>query len=216
MKRYAMVLLLLALPARAQDIPLSKILIDGEGWKPASDETATALKRPSPVEVKTNTSWSYHIRDGKLMLAPKGPEAIGPRGIKLPSGLNRPAGLTVSADKSTLFVGDAEGKHIWAFRIESNGDLTCGDRYCPLRMKNNADKASGVTALATDAVGCIYAATPQGVQIFDPTGRLCGVLKKPADTPPTAMAFGGREGNMLYVAHGDQVFVRKLQVTGAK
>jgi enterochelin esterase family protein len=215
MQRYAIVLLFLAVPARAQDIPLSRILIDGEGWRAANDEFATALKKPIPAEVKTNTSWKYHISDGKLTVVATGAQAIGPREIKVP-GLNRPSGLTLSADRTTLFVGDAEGKHIWAFRIENSGNLTGGDRYCPLRMKKKDDTTSGVATLATDAVGCIYAATPQGVQIFDPTGRLCGVLTKLVDTPPTAMAFGGPDGNMLYVAHGDQVFVRKLQVKGAK
>src|SRR5262249_8334774 len=38
MKRYVIVLLLLAAPARAQDIPLSKILVEGEGWKPARQD----------------------------------------------------------------------------------------------------------------------------------------------------------------------------------
>src|SRR5262245_14370106 len=174
MKRYVVVLLLLAAPARAQDIPLSKILVDGEGWKPArqDDPFAASLRKPEKP-VARSILWRYEIDEQKNELVGNysGPETVIRIETTKPTGIHRASGLTVSRDKSTLFGGDAEGKHVWAFRIEEDGKLTGGDRYCALRMKPG-EKASGVKALTTDSVGCIYAATPLGVQIFDPTGRL--------------------------------------------
>src|SRR5262249_45138549 len=130
-------------------------------------------------------------------------------------GVASPSGSALSPDESTLFVGDAEGSHVWAFRIEKDGRLTAGERYCPLRVKSG-QKASGVTALATDAAGRVYAATPLGVQVFDPTGRLSGVMTHPAPGKPlVGLAFGGPDRKTLYVSTSDTVYARKSKVQGA-
>jgi enterochelin esterase family protein len=110
-------------------------------------------------------------------------------------------------------VADAEGRHLWAFRIEADGRLTFGEPYYPLRVKPGQADA-GVTALATDAAGRVYAATPLGVQVFDPTGRLAGVLLKPAAAPLTALTFGGKDLDTLYVACGDRIYARKTKAKG--
>jgi len=128
-------------------------------------------------------------------------------------GIGRPAGLALSPDDSTLFVGDAAGSAIWAFRVETDGMLTAGEPYCPLRTKPG-EKESGVTCVLSDTVGRIYAGTPIGVQIFDPTGRLCGVLNRPCEGKLTALAFGGTDLNVLYMACGDSLFSRQMLAKG--
>jgi len=45
-------------------------------------------------------------------------------------------------DGGTLVVGDASGAHLWAFRIEKNGDLSSPEKYYPLRLRYG-DKRSG-------------------------------------------------------------------------
>ena len=127
----------------------------------------------------------------------------------------RPAGIALWPDGRTLVVGDADGKHLWAFRAEKNGDLTCGDRYYALRVKPGTT-ASGVTALTVDSKGLLYAATPLGIQVFDPTGRLCGVIANPDGATPERIWFTGKPGDQLYVVHGNlqNVFARKIQAKG--
>jgi enterochelin esterase family protein len=73
------------------------------------------------------------------------------------------------------------------------------------------ETASGVTALTVDDKGRVYACTPLGVQVFDPTGRLSGVLLKPADGDLTAVALGGPDGDTLFVACGEKIFARKTK-----
>jgi enterochelin esterase family protein len=68
-----------------------------------------------------------------------------------------------------------------------------------------------VRGLAVDDKGRLYACTPLGVQVFDPTGRLSGVMLKPCDGELTAAAFGGDKGDLLFVLCGDKVFVRKTK-----
>ncbi|HJZ56130.1 MAG TPA: hypothetical protein VKE74_14275, partial [Gemmataceae bacterium] len=70
-----------------------------------------------------------------------------------------------------------------------------------------------VTGLRVDKDGRIYAATPLGVQVFDPTGRLCGVMHAPAPGTMHDLTF---EGDQLTVWVGDVKYARRLKTTGVK
>ena len=65
-----------------------------------------------------------------------------------------------------------------------------------------------------DRVGRLYAATSQGIQVFDPTGRLCGVLLKPEREAATALTFGGPDFDRLYVLCNNKLYARKLKTKG--
>lgn len=239
-----------ALPAMGQDMPLSQVLIDGEGWKVAhkgysqvfeivtlqnlgsgtptgeisvlhsngsdwiapSGKVSTVEKAPQRECVQgLHYLWSEYSTDKRkktIEVRPDLPGAIGYQ--RKVDGLACPSGIAVSPDGGTLYVGDAEGKFIWAFVRDG---VKTGQPYCPLRMPRGA-KASGVTALATDTDGRVYAVTPLGVQIFDPTGRLCGVLTKPTNEPLVGIAFGGPDGHSLYLASKTAVYVRKVKSQG--
>jgi enterochelin esterase family protein len=60
----------------------------------------------------------------------------------------------------------------------------------------------------------LYAATDLGIQVFDPTGRLCGVLLKPKDEPLIGVAFGGSDNDRLFTVCGDKLYSRKLKTRG--
>jgi enterochelin esterase family protein len=67
--------------------------------------------------------------------------------------------------------------------------------------------------MAVDRVGRYYVTSALGVQVFDPTGRLCGVLSKPQiDAPLTSCTLAGEGHNTLFVTNGDKVFRRVLTV----
>src|SRR5262249_55513948 len=150
-----------------------------------------SLRMGGSVPVTSANGIQYGINDEKKVIVGEYQDGVKrkQREFAVP-GLNRPSGITLWPDGRRLVVGDADGKHLWAFRVEKGGDLTAGDRYYALRVKRGQTK-SGVTALTVDDKGRLFACTPLGVQVFDPTGRLCGVLLKPSDVDPTAIAFGG-------------------------
>ena len=53
------------------------------------------------------------------------------------------------------------------------------------------------------------------MQVFDPTGRLCGVLTRPQPGRPlTSCVLSGPNREYLYVTNGDRIFRRKGQAVG--
>jgi enterochelin esterase family protein len=71
--------------------------------------------------------------------------------------------------------------------------------------------------MAVDKAGRFYVTSKVGVQVFDPTGRPCGVLPKlDSDQPLTSCVLAGPDHNVLYVAHVKTIYSRKLTVQKAK
>ena len=143
-------------------------------------------------------------------------------------GITGPNGISLSPDQGTLAVSDYQGENVWTFRIEPDGRLSAKGPYMTMRLPIDPKgefnpsqpppykKAAGGDGMATDTQGRYYVATALGVQVFDPTGRLCGVLPKPQlDKPLTSVMLSGPNREYLYVTNGDKIFRRKVQATGA-
>jgi sugar lactone lactonase YvrE len=202
----------LAPSIRAQDMPLAQIVVDGEGWKKSSGQRhAPEFAYTSILDGKASSSREeYSIGTRKFYL-------INKDGVE-PSATNRPvptAGF-VSRDGGTVFVGRNRG-YIWAYPAKADGTLLPGQPYCPIRVRMDDgklelnDSPGLVSSITGDKDGRIYAATPLGIQVFDPTGRLCGVLAAAAPGKPECMAF---EADKLTLWIGDVKYERKLNARG--
>ncbi len=143
------------------------------------------------------------------------------------SGLAAPNGITLSPDHGTLAVSEAGGQFVWAYRINPDGALDAGAPYMTLRRPIDPKgvfrrtepppykAASGGDGMTTDTIGRYYVTSAVGVQVFDPTGRMCGVLDKPqADKGVTSCVLAGPQREYLYVTSFDKIFRRKVQATG--
>lgn len=122
--------------------------------------------------------------------------------------------LAVSNDETTLFAGSTDGRSVFTFRIEQNGDITAKDRYVAPR-KPILGVSGSIPGMTMDKANRIYAATSLGVQVFDPTGRLCGVLLQP-DSPlfASSIAFAGTDKSTLYALVGQKLYTRKILFPG--
>lgn len=140
-------------------------------------------------------------------------------------GLNKPNGIVLSNDGGTLAVSEAGGQYVWMFRVNADGTLDAGMPSMTLRMPIDYDgefkfnepppyqTASRGDGSATDKAGRYYVTSALGVQVFDPTGRQCGVLPKPlADQPLTSCTLAGPNREYLYITNGNTIFRRKLTV----
>ncbi len=145
------------------------------------------------------------------------------------NGISKPNGIATSPDGGTLAVSDYGGTHTWTFRVNAGGVLDAKMPTMPMRLaidpkgefKFNEPPpyvaSSKGDGMAVDKVGRFYVTSDLGVQVFDPTGRPCGVLPKPdKDQPLTTCILAGADHSTLYVANGTKIFRRKLTVEKPK
>jgi enterochelin esterase family protein len=281
---YFAVLLLAAAPAAAQDMPLSEVLREGEGWRPVpklfkgirglasdrrgnvfvshqygrqisrigTDGKVNVFARPESrvlglcfgeggrlygcqpdrrrlvawdAKGKMSTvasgvaAWDLVLtRRRVLYCTSPGDGAIyrvSPRGKvrRVDRGNTVPTGLVLWPDQGTLVVGHTGGRYLWTYRIDKDGALSARERYYTLR-KSSVRTTAKSTGLTVDTKGRVYAPSPEGVQVFDPTGRLCGVLARPAAGENIGIAFGGARRDLLFTGCGDRVYYRKTRAQG--
>lgn len=166
----------------------------------------------TPTEVVIDGSWHYKIEKEKTAIGVSKNSDLGVKQVSTTpiKGIANATCLTLWPRDEQLVIGDAAGKYLWTARIEKDGSLSGLDRYYSLRVKPEA-KGSGVKAMVMDAGYLLYAVTPLGVQVFDPTGRLAGVILPPMREEMTAITIGGKDADTLFVACGDKVYSRKIQ-----
>ena len=145
------------------------------------------------------------------------------------TGIGKPNGIAISNDGGTLAVSDYGGTHTWTFRVNKGGVLDAKMPTMPMRLpidpkgefKFNepspyVQNAQG-DGMAVDKAGRFYVTSSLGVQIFDPTGRPCGVLPKADnDQPLTSCVLAGSDFSTLYIAQGTKIYRRKLTVVKPK
>jgi enterochelin esterase-like enzyme/sugar lactone lactonase YvrE len=145
------------------------------------------------------------------------------------TGISKPNGIALSNDGGTLAVSDYGGTHTWTFRVNAGGVLDAKMPTMPMRLAINSKgdfrfnepppyvESSRGDGMAVDKAGRYYVTSDLGVQIFDPTGRPCGVLPKvDAAQALVTCILAGPEHNSLYIAHGSKVYRRKLTVEKPK
>lgn len=129
-------------------------------------------------------------------------------------GINAPNGIALSPDQGTLVVSEYKGTNVWAYRVRSDGSLDAGSRYMTLRTPVGRPDSGG-DGSTTDAQGRYYVTSHVGIQMFDSTGRLGGVIAKPTNKGCVSVAFAGPGHEYLYACASDRVYRRKLKAKGA-
>lgn len=142
---------------------------------------------------------------------------ISPEGEKrvVDEGIERPNGIILWPDQGTLVVADTLGQYLWAFRVEADGSLKYKEPYYSARLTAGRE-GSGADGLTVDSVGRLYAATYAGLQVWDPTGRSCGVILKPQVAFLSNVVFAGPKLDTLYVTSTDKIYRRKTQAAGVR
>lgn len=143
---------------------------------------------------------------GEVHLIPKGGQPqVAAKGIKAPNG------IALSPDEGTLIVSEYQGTNVWAFRVKADGSLDAGDRYMTLRGVPGRSDAGG-DGSTVDAEGRYYVTSHAGIQMFDATGRISGVLLRPQAKGTVSIAFAGEGSRYLYACSSDRIY-RRLTLT---
>ena len=73
---------------------------------------------------------------------------------------------------------------------------------------------SEVAGIAVDSTGQVYFVNAVGIQVCEPIGRCAQILAKPEPGVLSSIAFGGKDGNWLYVTEGGKIFRRAVKTKG--
>ena len=160
--------------------------------------------------VVSRQGYAYFTETGKgqvTIVDAKGTVRVGATGI------NAPNGISLSPDQGTLIVSEYKGTNVWAYRVNADGSLDAGARYMELRTPTGKPDSGG-DGSTTDAAGHYYVTSHLGIQMFDATGRLGGIIAKPTGKGCVSVAFAGANLEYLYACASDKIFRRKLNVKG--
>ena len=193
-------------------------------------ETVASNVRPNDLVV-TRAGFIYFTDTGagQVVMVPTSARNLsGPRPVA--GGLTSPNGIALSPDHRWLWVSEYNGTNLWSFRIDGAGapdaptpshpngplpgSLSSGERYGTLVVPPDR-KVSGGDGSATDSEGRVYVTSHAGVQVFDWTGRLGGVLSRPPGAKSiVSCILGGKEHGTLFVCDGPRVWARQTLVHG--
>jgi gluconolactonase len=118
----------------------------------------------------------------------------------LDDSMERPNGIALSPDEKVMYVANSEGDNtIWnAFDLAEDGSIARGPRLFASAQDFARQGKKGLPdGMAVDVEGNLWATGPGGVLVFDPSGRLLGLVE--TGTAIANCAFGGEKGSTLYM-----------------
>ncbi|MGH9590125.1 MAG: alpha/beta hydrolase-fold protein [Terracidiphilus sp.] len=144
---------------------------------------------------------------------------IEPSGRERPvfngEGMAIPAGLALSPDQAFLIVTDAQSRYSWSFQIAADGSLINGEPFYRLELPEDG-WLSRAESVREDSTGQVYFATPLGIQVSMPNGRVEEILNAPKPVGAiSSLAFAPGKLAWLYVVQEGKLYRRPVKVTPA-
>jgi len=183
--------------------------------EPESKQVTVIATDVTPNDlVVSKAGWIYFTDTaaGQVIMCPTMTQKL-PRPRVAAGGINKPNGIGLSPDARFLFVSEYGGTNVWSFMVNPDGTLWAGERYMELRAPVNQPDSGG-DGMAVDQEGRVFVTSYVGIQMFDATGRLGGVIAKPSDKGCVSLAFAGPDRSWLYACAVDKVFRRKTLTMG--
>lgn len=124
----------------------------------------------------------------------------------------KPNGLAFAPDETTLYVCDTARYHVRAFDIAADGSVD------PVSGRNLATMDPGTSGgpdgIKVDGNGRLWIAVALGLWVFDPDGRLLGILATPKR--PANLAWCGPDADTLAITAVDEVHKIRVGVRGLR
>ncbi len=119
-----------------------------------------------------------------------------------------PNGLAFSPDESCLYIDDSERRHIRAFDVQPDGNLSGGQIFHDMDI----EKPGAPDGMKVDVSGNIYCTGPGGVWVLDQEGRHLGTIVTPE--VPTNCAWGDDDWQSLYITAQSSVYKIRTNIPG--
>ena len=138
---------------------------------------------------------------------------IAPGGevTRLIDNLPNPNGITLSPDEKTLYVIPSGQAEMMAYPVESPGKIGTGKVLCKLSQRGSQSRGGG-DGVAMDGKGNLYITSALGLQVFNPSGELLGIITLPEQ--PANVKFGGADLKTLYVTARTSLYTVPMEVRG--
>jgi gluconolactonase len=165
--------------------------------------------------IVSRAGWVYFTDTGagQVVMVPITAKSMSPARTAA-GGINKPNGISLTPDEKFLIVSEYGGSNVWSYALADDGSLRWGERYMTLQTPLNRPDSGG-DGLTVDAQDRCYVTSFAGIQMFDRTGRLGGVIAQPSEKACVSIAFAGPEQEWLYACASDKVFRRKTLARGA-
>ncbi len=153
----------------------------------------------------------YGIQPQDQELAFQGVFRIDPGGqISLVADdFDRPNGIVLSPDESTLYVADTAKEHVRSFAVQAGGEVSGGAVFVDLL----SDQQGNPDGMAVDVFGDLYVTGGGGVRVVSPAGVVLGTIMVPQGV--TNCTFGDADGMALFFTAPPNVYRMRLKVKGA-
>jgi gluconolactonase len=179
------------------------------------------LNSPNDIVARSDglllfTDPPYGVEPGQRALHFQGvyalePGEAGPARLRLlADDFEKPNGLALSPDERTLYVCDTARYHVRAFDVETSGSLRVGSSRVFVRL--DPGQPGGPDGMKVDQDGRIYVAVALGVWVFEPDGRLLGIIATPKR--PANLAWCDPDARALAITAVDAVHKVRLKVPG--
>jgi gluconolactonase len=137
--------------------------------------------------------------------------------ILVTTNIPRPNGVALSPDERTLYVANTAGEWVFAYELNSKGEVGARRDFAKLALpppaaNATAAPASGADGIAVDEKGRLYVATTLGVQVFSDKGETLGIIAMPRQAQN--LAFAGKDRSVLYVVGRGAVYKIATQTRG--
>ena len=199
---------------------VSRMAVDGSGYEVIAEHyQGRRLNSPNDIVCRSDgtiyfTDPPYGVTPDRKELPFQGVFALPDAGSGEPSLLaddfEKPNGLAFSPDEQILYLCDTARYHVRAFDVEPAGLLfTESDRVFATL---DPEGPGGPDGLKVDRDGRVYVAVAQGVWVFEPGGKLLGILATPKR--PSNLAWCGPDARYLAITAVDAVHRVELKVSG--
>jgi gluconolactonase len=182
-------------------------------------ETWAGKRLNSPNDIVSRSDGVLYFTDPPYGVAP-GDRELHFQGVYLLDGLGqarlvaddfeKPNGLAFSPDERTLYVCDTARYHVRAFGVEPSGALEAGSSRVFATM--DPEQPGGPDGMKVDREGRVYVAVAQGVWVFEPGGKLLGIIALPRR--PANLAWCGPDAKTLAMTAVDTLYQVRLNVAG--
>lgn len=174
------------------------------------------LNSPNDLTVASDgtiyfTDPPYGVDEEERQLSFSGVYRLSPEGdlTLLTKRFDRPNGICLSPDGSTLYVNDSGETIVRAYDVTESGGIENGRRFA---APEDSDAQGTTDGMKVDANGNLYTTGPGGVWVYGPDGSRRARIAVPK--APTNLAFGGADRKTLYITARSHVYRVSVNVPG--